>query len=109
VGNLVVHYIIPVAFVLDWLMFTPKGRLRWIDPAKWLAFPLVYGLWTVIHGALIHWYPYFFIDIGALGWGRALLNYGFLLAFFLIVGLVIVTIDRVFGRQHRRDSGPASA
>ena len=109
VGNLVVHYIIPIAFVLDWLMFTPKGRLRWIDPLKWLAFPLVYGLWTVIHGALIHWYPYFFIDIGALGWGRALINYGFLLIFFLIVGLVIVTIDRVFGRQHRRDSGPASA
>lgn len=93
-GNLVVHYIMPVAMLLDWLLFVPKGRLRWIDPAKWLLFPLVYGLWTAVHGALIGWYPYFFIDIGELGWTRALQNYGLLLGFFLIVGLVIVAIDR---------------
>jgi hypothetical protein len=108
-GNLVVHYLMPAALVLDWLLFTPKGRLRWIDPVKWLAFPLVYGLWTVIHGALIGWYPYFFIDIGRLGWTRALINYAGLLVFFVIVGLAIVAIDRTFGRQHRRDSGARSA
>lgn len=98
-GNLVVHYVMPAAVVLDWLLFTPKGRLRWIDPVKWLAFPLVYGLWTVIHGALIHWYPYFFIDIGQLGWTRALINYAGLLAFFLIVGLATVGLDKLFGRK----------
>jgi hypothetical protein len=104
-GNLVVHYIMPAAVVLDWLLFTPKGRLRWIDPVKWLAFPLVYGLWTVIHGALIGWYPYFFINIDKLGWTRALINYAGLLIFFLIVGTVLVGIDRAFGsRSRRRDA-----
>ncbi len=93
-GNLVVHYIMPAAILLDWLLFVPKGRLRWVDPVKWLAFPLAYGIWTVIHGGLIDWYPYFFIDIGELGWTRALINYGLLLGFFLIVGTVIVAIDR---------------
>ncbi|CAN5429980.1 Pr6Pr family membrane protein [soil metagenome] len=108
-GNLVVHYIMPTAVVLDWLLFTPKGRLRWIDPVKWLAFPLLYGVWTVVHGQIIHWYPYFFIDIGRIGWTAALTNYVFLLAFFLIVGLVIVAIDRTFGRKHRRDLKAGSA
>jgi len=101
VGNWVVHYVMPAAVVLDWLLFTPKGRLRWIDPVKWLAFPLVYGLWTLIHGALIDWYPYFFIDIDKLGWTRALINYAGLLIFFLIVGLAIVGLDKTLGRKTR--------
>ena len=60
----------PVAFVLDWLWFTPKGRLRWIDPVKWLAFPLIYGGWTLVHGLATHWWPYGFVDVDALGLGR---------------------------------------
>lgn len=103
VANITLHYVMPIAMVLDWLLFVPKARLRWIDPAKWLAFPLLYGLWTVIHGALIGWYPYWFIDIGALGWRAAMLNFAGLLVFFLIVGLIVVTIDRVLGRDARRD------
>lgn len=103
-GNLVVHYIMPTAILFDWLLFVPKGRLRWIDAAKWLAFPLAYGVWTVVHGALIDWYPYFFIDIGALGWTRALQNYALLLVFFLIVGLVIVAIDRGLSALGKGDS-----
>ena len=100
-GNLVVHYIIPAAMVLDWLLFTPKGRLRWLDPAKWLIFPLVYGAWTVAHGLMIDWYPYFFIDIGRIGWAAAMVNYALLLGFFLLVGFVIVAIDRTLGRRDR--------
>ena len=108
-GNIVVHYVMPAAVVLDWLLFTPKGRLRWIDAVKWLAFPLVYGLWTVIHGAMIGWYPYFFIDIGALGWTRALINYAGLLAFFLTVGLILVGLDRMFGTRDKRRQGGGAA
>lgn len=109
VGNAVVHYVMPAAVVLDWLLFTPKGRLRWIDPVKWLAFPLVYGVWTVIHGAMIGWYPYFFIDIGKLGWTQALINYAELLVFFLIVGLMLVSLDRAFGARAKRRQRAISA
>ncbi len=103
VANIVLHYVMPVTMLLDWLLFVPKGRLRWIDPVKWLAFPVLYGVWTVIHGALIGWYPYWFIDLGALGWGPAMINFAGLLIFFLFVGLIVVTIDRVLGRHARRD------
>ena len=102
VVNLVLHYVMPAAFVLDWLLFAPKGRLNWKDPAKWLVFPLVYGGWTLIHGALSGWWPYPFVDVGALGLGRVLLNFIGLLIFFLIVGLTVVAIDRTFGRRDRR-------
>ncbi len=102
--NQVLHTVMPVAFVLDWLLFVPKGRLRWIDPVKWLAWPLLYGLWTVIHGQLIGWYPYWFIDIAALGWRSAAVNFAALLAFFLVLGLVVVAIDRGLSALGKGDS-----
>ena len=96
--NLVLHYVMPVAFVLDWLWFTPKGRLRWIDPVKWLAFPMVYGGWTLVHGLATHWWPYGFVDVDALGLGRVVAIFGALLVFFLLVGLALVGLDRFTGR-----------
>lgn len=106
--NLVLHYVMPAAFLLDWLWFTPKGRLRWIDPVKWLAFPLIYGGWTLIHGLATHWWPYGFVNVDQLGLGRVVAIFAGLLLFFLLVGLALVGLDRSFGRA-TRDRGPTPA
>lgn len=102
--NQILHTVMPIAFVLDWLLFVPKGRLRWIDPVKWLAYPLLYGVWTAAHGQLIGWYPYWFIDIGALGWAAALVNFGLLLVFFLVLGLIVAALDRGLASMAKGDS-----
>jgi hypothetical protein len=101
VANFGLHYVMPAAILIDWLAFTPKGRLRWIDAAKWLAFPLVYGGWTLLHGAVSGWYPYWFIDVGQIGLIGALRMFGALLVFFLVIGLIVVAIDRTLGRRDR--------
>ena len=101
VANIALHYVMPAAILIDWLVFTPNGRLRWIDAARWLAFPVAYGAWTLLHGAISGWYPYWFIDVGRLGLGPTLLNLGGLLVFFLIIGLLVVAIDRTLGRRDR--------
>ena len=101
-ANNLLHYVMPAAFVVDWLAFTPKGRLRWVDPAKWLIPVLIYGGWTLLHGKLSGWWPYWFVDVDTLGLGKTIVYFAGLLVFFLIVGLVVVAIDRVFGRRDRR-------
>jgi len=106
IANIGLHYVMPTAMLLDWLMFAPKGRLRWSDPAKWLVFPLLYGLWTVIHGLTADWWPYWFVDVSELGWSKAGAYFAGLLVFFALVGLIVVAIDR---RPGRRDRTPASA
>lgn len=106
VANDLLHYVMPAGFALDWLLFTPKGRLRWIDPVKWLVPVLAYGAWTLLHGALSGWWPYWFVNVDKLGLGKAMVYFAGLLVFFLIVGLIVVAIDRTFGRRDRR---PASA
>lgn len=100
-ANNLLHYVMPIAFVVDWLAFTPKGRLRWADPAKWLAVVLAYGGWTLLHGKLSGWWPYWFVDVDQLGLGKAMIYFAGLLVFFLIVGLIVVAIDRAVGRRDR--------
>jgi hypothetical protein len=102
VGNNLLHYVMPAAFVIDWLAFTPKGRLRWVDPVKWLVPVLAYGAWTLLHGKLSGWRPYWFVDVDKLGLGKTMIYFAGLLIFFLIVGLIVVAIDRTFGRGDRR-------
>lgn len=101
VANRLLHYVMPVAFVLDWLLFTPKGRLRWVDPAKWLSFPALYVVWTLIHGYASGWWPYWFVNVPALGWGRTGLAFAGMLGLFLVIGLILVAIDRTLGRRDR--------
>lgn len=101
VSNGLLHYVMPIAFVLDWLLFTPKGGLRWIDAAKWLSVPLVYLVWTALHGYASGWWPYWFMDLPALGLTKAAFWFTAMLALFLVAGLVVVAIDRTIGRRDR--------
>ncbi len=61
--NAILHYLMPVAVTLDWLSDPPSVRL---DPARtiviWMAFPLLYVLYTLARGAIVDWYPYFFVN-----------------------------------------------
>ncbi|MGQ2991589.1 MAG: Pr6Pr family membrane protein [Brevundimonas sp.] len=102
--NVLLHYVMPTAMLLDWLIFTPKGSLRWPSAARWLAFPLAYGLWTLIHGYAADWWPYWFINAEMLGLSRALINFGGLLTLFFGLGLLVVLIDGLFGRGDRATS-----
>ena len=105
-ANVLLHYVMPTAMVLDWLMFTPKGRLAPGHALAWLAFPLIYGGWTLAHGLTMGWWPYWFINVDALGVGRAAVNFGGLLVFFLGAGLLLVLIDGLM-RKGDRTVGPA--
>lgn len=107
-ANGLLHYVMPIGVVLDWLMFTPKGRLRWRDPIRWLGYPLAYVVWTFIHGFVSGWWPYWFLNAPALGWGRTALWSGVMLGLFLAVGLALVALDRALARAVR-DSGPRAA
>jgi hypothetical protein len=78
----VLHYVTPPLFVLDWLLFVPKGEIGWRNGIGSLAFPLVYLGWTLAQGAYGGWYPNPFLDVLELGYGRVLLNTaGLILAF----------------------------
>lgn len=68
------HTVTPVMAVAGWLIWGPRKAV----PAKvvWLSltFPVVWAAFTLIRGAMIDWYPYPFIDVTKLGYGRVAVN-----------------------------------
>ena len=62
------HYVIPLAFVAYWMIFVPKGTLRWTAPLVWLIYPLAYLAVSLVRGAHSGWYPYPFINVATLGY-----------------------------------------
>ncbi|GLS17191.1 hypothetical protein GCM10007874_02060 [Labrys miyagiensis] len=93
------HRVVPALFTLYWLAFVPKGRLAWRDPLSWLIFPALYVAYSLIYGALSGRYLYPFANVPVLGYPRALGNAGLILLAFYILGLAIVTLDRIWPRQ----------
>jgi hypothetical protein len=95
VADQVLHYITPTMFVIDWLAWVPKGRVRWTDTAGFLIFPALYGAWTLIHGAATGWYPYPFFNAARLGYAEMLGNFAGLACVVLAIPFVFLVLDRV--------------
>lgn len=111
VGNELLHTVVPVLAVLDWLLFDSRGRYRWRYAFFWLAFPMAYLLFSLLRGLVVHRYPYPFIDAGELGYdGVAVSTVVFAVAFW-ILGLLFIVVDRAptgLLRRRATDREPAS-
>jgi hypothetical protein len=94
IANYLLHDVSPIAMAAYWLLFVPRGRLRWSAPWWWSLFPVAYFLYALCRGQLDHVYPYPFIDIGKLGWLQVALNAGGIALAFILAGFVLVWIDR---------------
>ncbi len=87
--NAVVHQVMPIVVVLDWLFVPPVTPMPLRRVSWWLAFPLLYLAYTLIRGRLVDWYPYPFLDPRPQGYGHALIGIigvaiGFVLATLLV-------------------------
>lgn len=103
--ELALHYVTPPLFVLDWLLFVAKGETPWRNGLDSLAYPLVYLVWILVLGAYAGWYPYPFLDVLELGYGRVLLNVAGLILVFLALELLLVAIDRLIKHGQKKSSG----
>lgn len=94
-----IHYVVPLLTVADWVIFEPRGTLRWYHPLCWLFTPVVYFAYVL---ALVQLgirfkgsqFPYFFMNVQTLGWGKVLTILVMLAAVFLAVGYAMVAFDR---------------
>jgi hypothetical protein len=99
IGNQLLHTVVPLLAVLDWLLFDRQGRFRWRYAVYWLAFPLGYLAFALVRGLIVDKYPYPFINADKLGYdGVAVSSLVFAVAFW-ILGLLFVAIDRLLRRR----------
>ncbi|HJR83111.1 MAG TPA: Pr6Pr family membrane protein [Sphingomicrobium sp.] len=105
IADYLLHYAVPIAMAVYWPAFAPKIGLRFRDPLLWCVYPLAYLFYVVVRGSVDGRYPYPFIDVAALGYGRIVLNSMLLLVAYLLAGLLLVALGRLLARR-RGARGP---
>ncbi|MEV6827309.1 Pr6Pr family membrane protein [Amycolatopsis sp. NPDC051102] len=97
-ADTMLHKVTPILFVLGWLLAAPRGVLGRRTVWWSLLYPLAWLAFTLPRGAVTGFYPYPFVDAGALGYGRVALNCVFIGLFFTALAAAAFLYDRRLAR-----------
>ena len=93
-ADVLLHELVPALYVVYWALFVSRVRLAWSNVWLWLIYPAVYLFYTLVRGVFRGWYPYPFVDVQAIGYGRVAWNAAGLLVVFVLAGAAMVAIGR---------------
>lgn len=94
VADVSLHYIVPILYIIYWVFFVKKGEQQYTNSLTWMLYPLIYCIYAMIRGAIVHEYPYPFIDVTEHGYGVVLRNSLLLAAGYLLGGFVLILMDK---------------
>ena len=108
VADVTLHYVVPPMAVIGFLLFGPRPQFSRTTLWGSLAIPLAWVAYTLIRSPFItytengvtgHWYPYPFIDVDDIGYGRALGNIAAIFLLLVVMGGLYVFLDRKLPRR----------
>ncbi|GAB2552187.1 Pr6Pr family membrane protein [Nocardia heshunensis] len=100
--NDVLHRVTPLVALADWLL-VPAALGVSVRLIGWLlAYPVVYGVYTLIRGPIVDWYPYPFIDPRDQGYGPMAIGLVFLVIGFVILAIAVTSLGEMAGRFRDR-------
>ena len=91
--NLMLHYIIPVAFIVDWII-TEGNNYQWKFIPTWLIYPICYLVFALFHGVTTGDYIYPFLNYEALGTSGLVISVTLLIFFFIGLSSVYIAVSR---------------
>ena len=98
-GDELVHVAVPLLYLFYWLLFATKGSVHWSSAFGWLLYPLLYLVYTFLHGWVTHYYPYPFMDATVIGYTHFWLNSFYLLLVFVALNVIMIAIDKAIARR----------
>jgi hypothetical protein len=104
----VLHRVIPVALLVDWLVMPARLQLRYRTAMAWTVYPLLYCAYSLIRGPIVDWYPYNFLDPDEGGYGEVAIYVVAIFIGFLVFSLLVVTLGNV-AREWRVRRAPVAA
>lgn len=93
-SNDIVHKIIPVYAVLDWLLFSDHARLLLRHVWWFLLYPAVWTTVVLLRGATDGWVPYPFLD-PAQGYGVVAIYVVGIAVSITLLGILVVGMSRL--------------
>lgn len=101
--NDVVHEVMPIVVVADWLIDPPAMRLSIRQGLWWLAYPAAWLAYSLIKGPIVGKYPYPFVDPANGGYGSVAAYCA-----AILVGMTVVCLAAVWVANVSRDRGAVS-
>jgi hypothetical protein len=102
----VLHFYIPIIALLDWLTDTGKARLGWRFLRWILPYPFAWGIFTLVRGSVVGWYPYFFLDPAQVSGPLETVVYSLIaVALFLGIAALLVATSRLRWKPRARGAG----
>ncbi|MHA2280449.1 MAG: Pr6Pr family membrane protein [Promethearchaeota archaeon] len=93
-NSVVLHYITPIAFIIDWILTETELRYKWNYLAYWIIYPICYLVFTFIHGTITGNYIYYVLDISTLGILVYFMFISVLILIYLILGSLYIVVNR---------------
>lgn len=103
--DFVLHKLIPVVVVADFILDPPANRLSMRGGLLWLVYPVVWIAYTMIRGPIAGWYPYPFLDPANGGYGTVTVMIGAT----LVAGAILCVVYVAIGNARADGRSPAAS
>ncbi|SJN46351.1 Integral membrane protein [Microbacterium esteraromaticum] len=95
-SDVMLHFIIPAWTIVAWIFGPGRRAASWRVVPFVLLYPIVWGVFTIWRGAVIGWYPYYFLDPRQVsGLLEMAITSAIALAIFALVASGLVVLSRV--------------
>jgi hypothetical protein len=103
------HIVVPVLTFVGWIAFGPRGLVTRRDLLPSLIWPIAWLVATLALAPLTHFYPYPFLNVEVIGWGRVLVNCLAIAVLFLVLAALALWADRRLPGDRARSPETAPA
>jgi hypothetical protein len=97
--NTVVHQLMPIVVVVDWLLDPPIRPIALRRSLVWVIYPLFWIAYTMIRGAIVGWYPYPFLDPAPAGYGPVVVTTVVILGAGIALCLAVAAVGNALGSR----------
>lgn len=104
IENFLCHYIVPLWFFFDTLVFDKRNQYKKFDPIYWAAAPLIYTILALFNGLVTKIaipgspdspFAYFFLNVPKQGWTQTLISIATISTSYIILGYVFFAIMKI--------------
>lgn len=104
----VIHFLVPVLFAADYLMFSKKGTARrWMIGSN-ILIPFLYLIYLQVYdqlggrftfGETVNRFPYFFLNVERVGWPMFIMYMMGMIGFVWFVSWIFYIVDEIISTQ----------
>ena len=97
--NVMLHYVMPCAVVLDWLLQPPRVKFGIKQILICQVFPALYLVYVLCRGHYIGWYPYPFLNPDKGGYAGVAMYVAGIEAAFFSTSWLLLTVGQILSRR----------